>query len=287
MEKIGPPASGRLESDSWLYNFEHIIGRPSTIGNYFLWLFLFSKWVNWIWLSWATGSRSHSWLVEELSSLCESLRSHTLLLHRCERPHGSQRDRRHPLSHEGPVGWTGSSSDGRCQALARCLRSPVFYFYLFIFWLWTGTWVRIRSGLDAFYWFLIFHISSWCMDVFSWAGAIAVGLSSCVYIFLLSPQHRLGLQLLLCSPGISFHHLTPSIVQHEFPSPSLYLCRFLYYQLPAFFLNGYLGNSRPCVSRLVQRLSPKYLCILGISVCAPYPSIEENTSFSSLSIWIS
>lgn len=170
---------------------------------------------------------------------------------------------------------------------ARCLCSPVFYFSLFIFWLWTGTWVRIRSGLDAFYWFLIFHISSWCMDVFSWAGAIAVGLSSCIYIFLLSPQHRLGLQLLLCSPGISFCHLTPSIVQHEFPSASLYLYHFLYYQLPAFFLKGYLGNSRPCVSWLVQRLSPKYLCILGISVCAPYPSIEENTSFSSLSIWIS
>lgn len=43
-------------------------------------------------------------------------------------------------------------------------------------------------------------------------------------------------------PFDSFHCL------HPLPSPSMYLCCFLCYQLPAFCLTGYLCNSLVCVS---------------------------------------
>lgn len=187
------------------------------------------------------------------------------------------------------------------RAPARCLPPPwaqeghaweknsssVFYFYLFIFWLWTGTWVRIRSGLDPFYWFLIFHISSWCIDVFSWAGAMGCPIIKLCLHFSLTCTASFGSPAPTQLSWDKFLPFDPLHCPHDFPSPSLYLCRFLCYQLPAFCLKGYLGNSLPCVSWLVQRLSPKYLCILGISICDPYLSVEENTSFFSLSIQIS
>lgn len=107
---------------------------------------------------------------------------------------------------------SASTASREGQAWKKTKSSPVSHLYVFILWLWTGTWIRIRSGLDPFDQFPISHISTRCTDVFSWAGGTAVGLSGCVYIFPLSPQHRLGPQLPLCFPGISSCHLTLFIV---------------------------------------------------------------------------
>lgn len=150
------------------------------------------------------------------------------------------------------MGRTECSCDGRCQsAPAGCLLPPcrhergicgrkqfssiLFLFVHFLALDWNVS--QDKIWLDTFYRFLKSHISSRYVDVFSWVGAMDAGLSSCVYIFLLSPQDPLGLQLLLCSPGISCH-LTPSIVRTISPHPPLWT------SVAFFFISYLLSASR-------------------------------------------
>lgn len=142
--------------------------------------------------------------------------------------------------------------------------SPVSHLYVFIFWLWTGTWVRIRSELDPFGRFPIFHIFIKWMDVFSWARATAVRLSGCVYIFLLSPQHHLGLQPLLCSPGISSCHLTLFIVHTLSPHP---LCTSV-----VFFVISYLLSASMAICVIPCFVFPGEYKDYLLNICAYWGS---------------